>query len=707
MNNATKRLLSLVIVLAMALAMLPVISFAAGTTTTIYCKTAASWTACKVHWWGSAATADTKWPGADMTKVKDGVWTIEVPADAAGLVLNNGKGTQSKDQKVPTDSKNMYDFVAATWTEYNEEVSETAYFVAGSMNGWTNPDAAYKMIKQADGTYALTITVDKGNHELKVTDGTWDNSWGGPSGNYKFTAAEAGEFVVTFDGSTVNVTGKVGEAEPMKIDFVTVVGPETLTGVEWDPADESTTMDQNGQVYTLTLMNVDAGEYEFKFAANGSWDIQWASGDLMVPGETYTAWFAPMGNSKLNVTSQGATVTLTLDLTNMDYITGEGASCSVAIEGGAPVDPVDPPVADATYYVVGDFNGWTNPDENTVMAKQADGTYALTLTMAEGKQALKVTNGTWDEGGNWGGMGENGNYEFKVVAPGNVTVTFDGTTVNVTGDVTELDPEPLAPIEFVSVVGSAGLVGVEWDPVAEDGRMTANGSVYTITFTGIAAGEYLYKFAANGTWDLQWASGIAAENGVEQDAWFAPLGDSSLTVAEDNSTVTMVLDLTNMDPMTGNGGKTTVTIEAPATGATVSGNAASGKDGIITIELIADGAVAYTTTVDGKTGAYSIANVAAGTYTVKVSKADHVDREYELTVSADTTLDVKIHLIGDVNGDGRVNTGDVSKIYAHAKRSAPLEGYEFECADINGDGRVNTGDTSKAYAHAKKTTLLW
>ena len=141
---------------------------------------------------------------------------------------------------------------------------------------------------------------------------------------------------------------------------------------------------------------------------------------------------------------------------------------------------------------------------------------------------------------------------------------------------------------------------------------------------------------------------------------------------------------------------------------TVSGSVNTGAAGITTIELMADGAVVASTKADGKTGTYTISNVPAGSYTLKVSKANHVTREYPLSVStAAVTQDVKIHLIGDVNGDGRVNTGDVSKIYAHAKKTTLMDGYEFLCADINGDGRVNTGDTSKAYAHAKKTALLW
>jgi hypothetical protein len=29
------------------------------------------------------------------------------------------------------------------------------------------------------------------------------------------------------------------------------------------------------------------------------------------------------------------------------------------------------------------------------------------------------------------------------------------------------------------------------------------------------------------------------------------------------------------------------------------------------------------------------------------------------------------------------------------------------CADVSGDGRINVGDTTKVYAHVKKTSLLW
>lgn len=108
------------------------------------------------------------------------------------------------------------------------------------------------------------------------------------------------------------------------------------------------------------------------------------------------------------------------------------------------------------------------------------------------------------------------------------------------------------------------------------------------------------------------------------------------------------------------------------------------------------------------TAVYDIPDVAPGTYTVRVSKKNHVTREYTITVGAEAvTQDVRIHLKGDINGDGRINTSDVGKVNAHAKGSSLLTDYQFACADINGDGKVNTSDVGKINAHARGKSLLW
>lgn len=148
------------------------------------------------------------------------------------------------------------------------------------------------------------------------------------------------------------------------------------------------------------------------------------------------------------------------------------------------------------------------------------------------------------------------------------------------------------------------------------------------------------------------------------------------------------------------------------TGVEVNGTITSyGSDSeSVTVQLIESGASepAYETIVKGNTASYSIAGVAPGTYTMKVMKQNHVTREYTVTVGAENvTQDVKIHLKGDINGDGRVNTSDVGKANSHAKGTSTLTGYEFACADVNGDGKVNTSDVGKINSHAKGTNKLW
>ena len=130
----------------------------------------------------------------------------------------------------------------------------------------------------------------------------------------------------------------------------------------------------------------------------------------------------------------------------------------------------------------------------------------------------------------------------------------------------------------------------------------------------------------------------------------------------------------------------------------------------VTVQLFKSGSTsaAYNTTVKGNSASYTISGITPGNYTMKVSKKNHVTREYTITVGAQAvTQNAQIHLKGDINGDGKVNTSDVGKANAHAKGSSLLTGYQFACADINGDGKVNTSDVGKLNAHAKGKNLLW
>ena len=119
---------------------------------------------------------------------------------------------------------------------------------------------------------------------------------------------------------------------------------------------------------------------------------------------------------------------------------------------------------------------------------------------------------------------------------------------------------------------------------------------------------------------------------------------------------------------------------------------------------------AYEIAVADATGTvdYTIPQVAPGTYTLRAGKANHVAREYVLTVGTDPVeQDVELWLLGDVNGDGKVSTLDAALVNACAQQVTELENYAYACADVTGDGVVSTFDAARINAHAQKVTSLW
>lgn len=148
------------------------------------------------------------------------------------------------------------------------------------------------------------------------------------------------------------------------------------------------------------------------------------------------------------------------------------------------------------------------------------------------------------------------------------------------------------------------------------------------------------------------------------------------------------------------------------TGVTVSGTVTSfgGETDTVTVELWKADATsaAYQTTVTGNSAAYTIENVESGSYTMKVKKNNHVTREYVVVVASENvTQDAKIHLLGDINGDGKLAVADYGKVLRHVKGVALLTDYEFLCADINGDKKLAVADYGKILRHVKNLAPLW
>ena len=131
----------------------------------------------------------------------------------------------------------------------------------------------------------------------------------------------------------------------------------------------------------------------------------------------------------------------------------------------------------------------------------------------------------------------------------------------------------------------------------------------------------------------------------------------------------------------------------------------------VTVQLFKSGSssAAYNTTVKGNSASYTISGVASGTYTMKVSKKNHVTREYTVTVTAGTkTQNAQIHLVGDVNLDGVVSIKDCSRLFKHVNKTQLLtDAYALKCANTNGDTVVDIKDCSRLFKHVNKTRPLW
>ncbi|MBQ7857842.1 MAG: starch-binding protein, partial [Oscillospiraceae bacterium] len=544
MRTSTKRLLSIMLCLALVMALLPAaaLAFSEETVTIYFDNSVKKWSKVNAYYWNSKE--NNSWPGTAMTQVDDTTWSIEVPTDAVNIIFNNGSGSQTANLTVPTDGKNIHNGTA--WGTYGgefEEVEmETVYIDLAAMN-WTSVNAYIwvegggpvngawpgdAMTLVEGSIYSVSIVAGSGNMII-FNDGT----------NQTGNLAWPGDGMI-WNGAQFVDYATYNPDEEVVVDYY-VAG--TMT--EWISNDANYLMTETDGVYTLS-MDLEAGDYQLKVAgSNGVWYPEGYDNNVVfsvAEAGTVTVTFTP-ADGTVKVTGDCLGETTEPD-SSEDTTTGEDVVTN--------------------YYVTGSFNGWVNGDENYIMTADDNGVYHANIAVEEpGNVSLKVTTGSWDPA--WGGTGENGNYEFNMSVAGTATVNFDPTTGVITisgygiGDVVKED----IVIDYIAVVGDEGLTGADWE--LESNKMILVDGVYTATFSGVAAGTYQFKFAANGAWTHNWASGIEIVSGETQTAWHNAQGNSSVVVPEGyTATITMTLDTSAMDATTGEGCTMVVTVDTTA-----------------------------------------------------------------------------------------------------------------------------------------------
>ena len=383
-HSPIRKALCLLLALVMVLGLFPASHARAAEGLTLYLVPNSNWmqdnARFAVYSWNSSGT--NAW--TDMTDPDgDGVYEAAAP-DGHGNVIFcrmnpnapandwGNKWNQTTDLTVPTDGTNCYtvaegtwDNGGGTWSTFASLPGETepvetqpapagSYYVAGVAalcgSEWNEKDPANQMTWNGVTCLFEMVypAVPAGTYQFKITDGTWNNTWGKDGQNYPFEVTQSCDVTITFDpgsGAVVCTGDHVAAVTGLEIASITAVGAgkgNFLGGKSWDVAAASNHMTASGSVYTITYEGVAAGTYEVKFAANDSWNDNWGSNGSAYSGGTAEAVYNGQ-NIKFTV-SEPSDVTLKLDLTDFKYATKNGAVYQIVMTPAqsGPTEPTEP-----------------------------------------------------------------------------------------------------------------------------------------------------------------------------------------------------------------------------------------------------------------------------------------------------------------------------------------------------------------------------
>lgn len=162
------------------------------------------------------------------------------------------------------------------------------------------------------------------------------------------------------------------------------------------------------------------------------------------------------------------------------------------------------------YYVIGTVNGWALKDANFGMTDDnADGVYEKVVTLADGKNQMKINNGTWDnastfgydnlsvayEGVSRGKDGDDNNIIIDITPGKDITIKFDKNANKITlNGLTEKAPEPTYDYYIAGNMNGWNKASADYGMTDED----ADG-IYEKEITLAAGQDHQFK-VTNGKW---------------------------------------------------------------------------------------------------------------------------------------------------------------------------------------------------------------
>ncbi|MBR6631189.1 MAG: starch-binding protein, partial [Alistipes sp.] len=290
----------------------------------------------------------------------------------------------------------MSNVVKATFKSYVADVLPTEKFekvwVIGNYCGWSHDNTQFLFDYNATGTtfagvvdFADAEGVSLANTGFKLTGiAGWDDTcnWGEET---KATEAdEPASIQLITGGGSQDIMRYAKRFYAFEFDNTTLVLKKSwgadqigIIGLNGD-WDNDIVMEYNAK-WTRFYADIDVAEAtEMKFRADAAWDINWGvdcvlGGDnIAVPAGQYRVYFNP--------------VTALIELNAKNYGTEEDTGAGA---GNTPEPPTE-----TTYGLIGDFNGWGEPDVDLVA--RGDGWYVTTALEvgADGKFLIRL-NDAW------------------------------------------------------------------------------------------------------------------------------------------------------------------------------------------------------------------------------------------------------------------------------------------------------------------------
>ena len=524
--NRFSRVLSLIMVVAMLLTMMPASIFAVEDTNKIYLKPSSNWAKDGARfaiyaWWDSG----NQW--FDMTDSNsDGIYEAELPVSVSNIIfcrMNpsdaandwNNKWNQTGDLKVQTNGNNCYtvkegtwDQGGGTWSRIAEEFSVTYVLTNLSSSNTAatiEENTAYTTTLTAAEDYALPASVNVSVNGIVLTEGY---AYDAATGNLNIDAAAVtGDIVITAEAVRGWIT----------VYFQNNWLWSELSVYYWGGS-ESTAWPGDKMIFVEN---------------DGTYDIYSAK----IPADVTGVVFNGKKNDGSGATDQ------TPDITG-DAIVYDDKCYYMKWDNGNQVDTFDytppadgegeePVIPEPTYIIAGSGmfgTEWDPSNTANKMTLNADGLYEKVYTnVAAGTYEFKVTDGTWVN------CWPNGNYALTVAEESNVTILFNAETKAI-----EVKQEPVAAklstdYYLVGYLNNADYSGNNYH-FDESGKLTVKFNATSYVMIKNAAGKtYYFKTYCTAATGTLYGSGanekMNVPGGLDLTFTLAENADGTLTLS--------------------------------------------------------------------------------------------------------------------------------------------------------------------------------